>query len=282
MPREKTNAASTSSSRRLQEIAASAPCADLSKVTNDHGRRPGLFAKGSTAREATAIYVEKDATGIQRTSAAMATKAELRVDGAVPTTATSGSTRDPDIRSALRDLLASSVTDTDTLVVEELPIAFGFVKMDVAVLNGRLEGYEIKSDRDRLNRLGRQMELYAPLFDRLTVITTARHVERVRAEVPPWCGISTVDVKDEHMVFTSDRPALSNPDWDVLAVLFLLWQSETVALARAHGLTRIARDVAKGLIHRQLSRRVDHDVLRAAVLDRLRRRRWTPKQLGLL
>lgn len=232
--------------------------------------------------ESAATYVEKEASGVQRTSAAMAADAELRVDGAVPTTATSGSTRDPDIRRALRNLLASGATDADTLVVNELPIAFGFVKMDVAVLNGRLEGYEIKSDRDRLDRLGRQMELYAPLFDRLTVITAARHLERVRSEVPQWCGISTVDVEDGHMVFTSDRPALSNPDWDVLAVLFLLWQSETITLARAHGLTRIAPDMAKGLVHRHLSRRVDHDILRAAVLDRLRRRRWTSKQLGLI
>jgi len=43
--------------------------------------------------------------------------------------------------------------DPDTLVVDELGLKHGKCRADIAVINGHLMGYEIKSDDDSLRRL---------------------------------------------------------------------------------------------------------------------------------
>ena len=48
----------------------------------------------------------------------------------------------------------------DTLVVDELGLKHGKCRADIAVINGHLIGYEIKSDDDSLHRLARQVEAY--------------------------------------------------------------------------------------------------------------------------
>lgn len=148
----------------------------------------------------------------------------------------------------------------------------GVSKLDVAVLNGRLVGYEIKSDRDSLSRIEHQLMQYQEVCDELTIVTTERHHEMVEKAVPEWSGIIIASVRGDAVSLDTYRAAMRNPNWDVLALMLMLWQSETVELARSHGF-RAPREMPKGLIHAQLARRIPHDVLRGAVLTRLRSRR---------
>lgn len=61
---------------------------------------------------------------------------------------------DADIRSVLRSRLSfQHAAEADTVVIEELGLCRGQVRVDVSVVNGLLHGYEIKSDRDSLRRL---------------------------------------------------------------------------------------------------------------------------------
>ncbi len=186
---------------------------------------------------------------------------------------------DRDIRAVLLSALDDRNPGPDALVVSELPIGLGYVKLDVAVLNGRLDGYEIKSDLDTLARLGRQMEWYARVCDRLTIVTTKKYLAEVQQAVPSWCGIVVADVHHGAIALDTTREAADNPDWDIRALLLMLWQSETQQLARSYGL-RVPRQLSKGLTHQALAHRLPHDMLRAETLSRLRARKtWTPKQL---
>lgn len=197
----------------------------------------------------------------------------------LPTNATANRIGDRDIRGALLATLDQRNQGSDTLVISELSIAFGYVKLDVAVLNGRLHGYEIKSDRDTLARLERQMEWYARVCDRLTIVTTERYLEAVERAVPSWCGIIVASVEAATMSLAPVQEPSDNPEWDIHALLLLLWQDETQQLARNFGL-KVPRQLAKGLTHRLLASRVPHDVLRSETLSRLRARdTWTPNQL---
>jgi hypothetical protein len=63
---------------------------------------------------------------------------------------------DSDIRKLLLSHLSSQDEDNPSLVVEELGLNQGDARIDVAVVNGHLHGYEIKSDRDSLRRFHRQ------------------------------------------------------------------------------------------------------------------------------
>ncbi|HET7057847.1 MAG TPA: sce7726 family protein, partial [Nitrospiraceae bacterium] len=68
---------------------------------------------------------------------------------------------DSDIRRVLRSkLLLKHADELDTVIIEELGLCRGQVRVDLSVVNGLLHGYEIKSDRDSLRRLRSQAELY--------------------------------------------------------------------------------------------------------------------------
>src|SRR5262249_26817602 len=78
---------------------------------------------------------------------------------------------DSGIRPGLRSWLRLKHADeSDTVLIEELGLCRGRVRVDVAVVNGLLHGYEIKSDRDSLRRLAGQVEVYGKVLDRATLV----------------------------------------------------------------------------------------------------------------
>lgn len=67
--------------------------------------------------------------------------------------------RDAELRRALLGDLAPQL-DADTLVVDELDLC-GLTRVDVAVVNGHLSGFEIKGSTDSLRRLPGQVAVYS-------------------------------------------------------------------------------------------------------------------------
>lgn len=65
----------------------------------------------------------------------------------------------------------------------------GGCKADVVILNGTSTVYEIKSERDRLDRLQDQISAYRKVFAKVNVITGENHVKEVLASVPSDVGI---------------------------------------------------------------------------------------------
>ena len=69
---------------------------------------------------------------------------------------------DHQLRRALKSkVLARYAKDPDTRVVEELGLRHGLARVDVAVVNGIIHGYELKSDKDNLKRLPHQIQVYS-------------------------------------------------------------------------------------------------------------------------
>ena len=70
---------------------------------------------------------------------------------------------DAEIRPALRErLIRRHANEADTVLIEELGLRRGKVRVDLTVVNGSLHGFEIKSDRDSLRRLAAQVDLLRP------------------------------------------------------------------------------------------------------------------------
>ncbi len=65
----------------------------------------------------------------------------------------------------------------------------GACKADVVILNGTSTAYEIKSDRDKLDRLSAQVSTYLQAFARVNVVASERHVQRVLEQVPSAVGV---------------------------------------------------------------------------------------------
>jgi hypothetical protein len=65
----------------------------------------------------------------------------------------------------------------------------GECKADVVILNGTGTVYEVKSERDSLSRLERQIAAYAKVFAKVNVITAESHVTAVMNLMPSDVGV---------------------------------------------------------------------------------------------
>lgn len=181
--------------------------------------------------------------------------------------------RDQDIRTALHARLeAQHKGDPTTRVVDELGILTGDCRIDVAVINGRLEGFEIKSERDTLDRLPRQAEAYGRVFDRVTLVCGERHLERIRQCVPGWWGIAVAQAADNNVRIVGKRPARANPSVEPVAVVQLLWRDETLAALEALGRADGLRSKPRRILWAALAGSLPQTKLRALVRDQLRTR----------
>src|SRR5579859_6616820 len=97
--------------------------------------------------------------------------------------------RDIDIRQTLmNEMCRLHQGDSETLIVEELGLCQGIARVDLAVVNGSLHGYEIKSERDTLARLPGQTDIYNRALDFVTLVIAPIHSEKIGNIVPSWWG----------------------------------------------------------------------------------------------
>jgi hypothetical protein len=68
----------------------------------------------------------------------------------------------------------------DTRVVEEMGVCAGWLRVDIAASNGEPVGSELKSDRDTLQRLPFQSEIYSRVFDRVELVAGEPHLKPPR------------------------------------------------------------------------------------------------------
>ncbi|MFH2029620.1 MAG: sce7726 family protein [Bacteroidota bacterium] len=67
---------------------------------------------------------------------------------------------------------------------DELDLCSGLSRIDVAVINGVIHGYEIKSEEDTLKRLPIQMSFYNKSLEKITVATNPVHLNKIKEFVP--------------------------------------------------------------------------------------------------
>lgn len=147
--------------------------------------------------------------------------------------------RDRDIRSALRERLRElHREEPDTLIIDELGLCRGTARVDVAVVNGKINGFEIKSERDTLDRLPGQQEVYSKTLDEVTIVASGHHIDKIIDAVPNWWGVEEVGLEGGEVVFKTLREPAPNPDINPLALAQLLWRDEALAALKHLGLDK--------------------------------------------
>lgn len=143
-------------------------------------------------------------------------------------------TTDADIRSALHaKRLRRLKDDPNTLVIDELGLAHARSRIDIAVINGCIHGYEIKSEKDTLERLGMQVDIYRQTLQKLTIVSAPRHLAGVARCAPEWCGLIEAEQGPRGGIgFNVVRAPRLNPDIDPVMVAHLLWRDEVLELLR--------------------------------------------------
>jgi hypothetical protein len=187
------------------------------------------------------------------------------------------SMRDGDIRPILRDRLAAvHQGDEGVLLLEELGLCRGTARADLAVVNGMLKGYEIKSDRDTLFRLPSQAPIYSQVFDTVTLVVAERHLTEAMAITPDWWGIE-VALSDQlsKVTLVTVRVEGLNACVDPHSLVQLLWRDEVLSILERLSPEKSFSRKPRKVLWNYLTEALPLPALKAAVRDSLKgRTRW--------
>jgi len=181
--------------------------------------------------------------------------------------------RDADVRAAVRLwLTAQHEGDADTRIVEEMGVWSGSARIDIAVINGELAGYELKSDRDTLERLPFQKMIYNHVFDRLTLVVGQKHARGVKRHVPKWWGITVATGSGGGVDLDVLREPGQNPKPSPEIIAQLLWKDEAISVLDRWGLADGWKSKRVKDLHRRLATELEFDDLKREVRGTLKAR----------
>lgn len=180
---------------------------------------------------------------------------------------------DTDIRPALKTrLVAEHMNDAGTVLLEELGVCRGQVRIDLAVVNGLLHGFEIKSDRDSLRRLASQADLYSKVFDRTTLVVGKRHLDEALTIIPCWWGVWRVEPTWQGPRFKVVRRGSRNAGLDPRLLVELLWLDEAVTLLEQRGAARGIKGKPRRVVWDRVCEYLCTNEIATAVRDHLKAR----------
>jgi hypothetical protein len=136
-----------------------------------------------------------------------------------------------------RKALRRQHAQKDTLVVDELGLNHGKCRADIAVVNGHLVGYEIKSNSDSLRRLKEQVKSYNAVFDKISIVVGNRHINSIQNYIPQWWGV-IVSTRGPRGAVNFDiiRKAQMNKNIKPISLARLLWRNEAKEILRQKNL----------------------------------------------
>jgi hypothetical protein len=179
--------------------------------------------------------------------------------------------RDSDIRNVLASYLISWYSnDPDTIIVNEMGVIHGQSRVDMAVINGILHGYEIKSESDNLLRLPSQINDYNKVFDRMTIVVQRSHLNEVKETVPKWWGIILVTRSNGQINLRNVRKGRKNPEGDAFSISQLLWRDEALEVLKRRGLHKGYLSKPRKIIYRRICETLDLEEIKFTVNEQLK------------
>lgn len=192
-------------------------------------------------------------------------------------------TKDIDIRLALResdDIKKLCLDDYRTRVIEELGLSRGQSRIDVAVINGHFYGYEIKSDKDNLERLPQQVIEYNKVFDYISIVCGEAHSDKVSDLIPEWWGIiEAFSDENDKVLLSEKRERQANTNQDPFTIAQLLWKDEALGILINLGKEKGVKSKSCKFIWQRLTEVLSLPELKDKVRDALKSRENWRKNL---
>lgn len=127
-------------------------------------------------------------------------------------------------------------------------------RADLVLANGRLVGFEIKSEKDTLKRWEAQKVAYTNVFDEVWLCTHSKHLEKALQSTPNHIGVILVDnFKSLAVVRKSKKNHGMNNIYDLTG---LLWREEINELAKLYDIkikSRATKREARDILAKELS-----------------------------
>jgi hypothetical protein len=157
---------------------------------------------------------------------------------------------------------------SEVRIVEELGLSHGESRIDIAVINGKLIGFEIKSDHDDLKRLPTQLEMYEKYFDQIWIVTTEKHLPGARMIASKKCGLLLCKESGQ---LIQKRMAKSHSKTIPAFLLRLIWKDEARSILLSRGV-RVSSGLNKEHLYKMIEQHLDASTVRAVVRNTLIRR----------
>lgn len=158
-------------------------------------------------------------------------------------------------------------SNSDTAIIPEFPLLNGSARIDIAVVNGIMHGYELKSDLDTLTRLQSQMYAYNLIFDKVTLVVGKRHIIEALHLIPEWWGITVA--RDDNYSRTPRlipiREAVHNPTQNMHIIAHMLWKDEMLNILSSMGVSKRVSDKPKQYLCNILVSSIHQDELKTHV-----------------
>ena len=178
---------------------------------------------------------------------------------------------DRDVRVNLHTYLRREVVKTaDAVVIDELTLQRKDGRVDVAVVDSHLRGYEIKSESDKLARLARQVKIYGRVLDYLSVVVDDRHLDHAVKAVPEFWGVY---VWYPDIGVGAIREPKQNADVQKLSLAQLLWRDNALSLLKEHDAHKGTSSQPKWRLWLKVAEACEQPAIHAAVLQQLKTHR---------
>jgi hypothetical protein len=172
--------------------------------------------------------------------------------------------------------------DSTTKIIHEMDVCSGLSRIDIAVINGKIHGYEIKSNQDTLERLPSQIESYNKIFDTMTLVTGVNHVEKAMQIIPDWWGVYYVS-SDKKPVLRRKRQHKLNTTVDIFQLTQLLWKDEMINLLEYENIKKGIKSKSRFALGELIVSSIEVNKIKKYVRNTLKTREsWRAVQLQQL
>ncbi len=180
---------------------------------------------------------------------------------------------DIDIRNSLKEHLSQEYANSHSIIVDEFKICWGDARVDIAVVNSNLHGYEIKSDNDTLERLPRQIEFYGKVFDTMSLVCSKKWLTQSRHLIPNWWGIIVAEYDSNgNIVLHRRRKERLNKKVDIRCVLELTWKDEALDILASNNAIKGFKSKPRWDIWNKIMDILDADTIKKSVRERIKER----------
>ena len=183
-------------------------------------------------------------------------------------------TNDLMIRNAMYNKLATiQKYDPTTIIVPEVEICMGYSRADIMMVNGILHGFEIKSDRDTLERLKSQIGYYEQVFEKITIIIGEKFTNEITSIIPQYWGIIEASFyKNGSIKLSKLRTPKKNIYIDEYSLVQLLWKDEILEELSLMKLDKGIRSKSRNYLAQTLVENTSKKILLDIVKNKLKSR----------
>jgi hypothetical protein len=176
--------------------------------------------------------------------------------------------REKDIKAALIDWLFDKGQTEDAVIINEMVVANWSRRADIAIANGRLYAFEIKSSFDNLKRLPGQVDLFSSYFDKVTVVAASKFVPKILETYPTEIGVLEVIDQSGSAKIRQARAGRLNETRDPLVLSDFLTKAELSKLLRSEGIAAPPNSTRRALV--ELIYRLPSSSIKKYVLSKIK------------